>query len=82
MGELEDFWGCTINRYTTNTTLNISQPDQITNMNQWFNEDMKSLMTFNNPSTPHKGIVCNQETDTKISYDLQKIFRSGVGLLL
>ena len=67
MGELEDFIGCKIKRDLTRTTLNIYQPDLINNMNQGFNEDVKSLMTFNTPATPHKGIVCNKETDTKAS---------------
>ena len=61
MGELEDFVGCKINNYLTNTTLNIYQPDIINKMNKGFNE----FMNFNTPSTPHKGIVSNQETDTK-----------------
>ena len=39
-------------------------------------------MTFNAPDTPHKFIVRNQETNTKISYYLQKRYRSSVGLLL
>ena len=43
---------------------------------------MKLLMTFNTPDTPHKEIIRNQETDTKISYDLQKIYRSAAGSLL
>ena len=34
-------------------------------MNQWFNEDVKSLMTFNTLDTLYKVIVRNQETDTK-----------------
>ena len=38
-------------------------------------------MTFNTLATPHKGIVLNQETDAKKSYDLQTKYRSGVGLL-
>ena len=43
---------------------------------------MKSLITFNNTATPHKGILNNQETDTKISKNLQKRFTRGTGLLL
>ena len=39
-------------------------------------------MTFNTTATPHKGILHNKETDTKIPYDLQKRYRSGVVLLL
>ena len=60
----------------------ISQPDLINNMIQVFKEDVKLLMTLNTPATPHKGIVRNQETDTKISDDLQKRHSSGVGSLL
>ena len=41
-------------------TLKIYQPDIITKMTQGFNKDVKSIMTFNTPATPHKGIVCNQ----------------------
>ena len=62
-------------------TLSISPPDIINKMTQGFNEDVKSLMDFNTPATPPKGIVHNLEIDTKISYDLHKRYRSGVGLL-
>ena len=65
MGELEDFVGCAIKRDLTNMTLNIYQPDIINKMNQGFNGDVKLLMTFNTPDTPHQGIVSNQEIDTK-----------------
>ena len=67
MGELEDFVGCTIKRDLINMTLKISQPDIINKMTQGFARYLKSLMTFNTPAIPHKGIVGNQETDTKVS---------------
>ena len=51
-------------------------------INQGFIKEMKSLMTFNNPATPHKGVVSYQETDTKISYNSHKIYRSSIGYLL
>ena len=70
MDELEDFLGSTLNCDLTNMTINIYQPHIITKMTQGFNKDMISLITFDTPATPHKGIVCNQETDEKISYDL------------
>ena len=60
MGQLKEFLGFTIQRDLTKITLNISQPDIITNMTQEFNEDMKSLITFNTPDTPHKGVLSNQ----------------------
>ena len=37
--------------------LNISQPCLITKMTQVFNNDMKSLITFNTSDKPHKWIV-------------------------
>ena len=43
---------------------------------------MKSLMIFNTPATPHKGIVSHQETHTKKSYYIHKSYRSGIGYLL
>ena len=67
MVKLEDFIWCTIKRDLAKMTLKISQPDQINNIVQGFNEDVKSLMTFNTPDTPHKGILRDQETDTNTS---------------
>ena len=66
MGELEYFIECMLKRDPTNTTLNISQPYIITNMTQIFKEDVKSLMTFNTPNTPHTMIVGYQEKYTKV----------------
>ena len=44
---------------------------------------MKSLMTFNIPSTLHKGIIhIQEEEDTKIPHSLQNRYMSGVGFLI
>ena len=82
MVELEDFIGCMIKRDLTKTTINIFQPYLINKTTQGFNEDVKSLMTFNTPTTPHKVIVCNQEADTKILYNIHKRYRSGIGFII
>ena len=60
MGEIEYFIGCTIKHDLSKINLKISQPDLINKITQGFKEDMKSLMTFNTPSTPNKGIVRDQ----------------------
>ena len=39
-------------------------------------------MAFNIPATPHRGVVCNQETYTKIPYNLQKRYWGGIGSLI
>ena len=74
--------GCGIKRDLTKMTLNIYQPYLMTKRTKGFNEDTKTLMTFSTLYTPHKGILHNQETDTTISYDLQKRYRSGIGSLI
>ena len=61
MGPLEDFVGCTINLDLINTTLMISQLHLIKKMSEEFNNNMKTIMNFNTPDTPHKGIARNQE---------------------
>ena len=82
MGGIEDFLVCKIKRNLTKINLNIYQPYIITKMTQGFNKDVKSLMAFNKTSTKHNGVVRNQETDTKIAYDKQNVYISGVGSLL
>ena len=67
MGELEGFVVCTIKRDLTKTTLNIYQPHIIHKMTQEFNEEVKSLLTFNTPDTTNECILYNQETYMKIS---------------
>ena len=65
IGELEEFVGFLIKCDLANMTLRISKPDIITKMTQVFNKYMKSLMIFNTPAKPHKGIVRNRKTNTK-----------------
>ena len=82
MGEPENFAGCIIKRDLNKIAFNVYQPDLITKMTHEFNEDMKSLITFNTPDIAYKVIVHSQKTDTKISYNLHKRYRSGVRSLL
>ena len=82
MIKLEDFLVCMINCELKKTILKASQTHQINKTTQGFNKDVKALMTFNNPDTIHKGIVRNQESGTKISYNIHKRYRSGEGLIL
>ena len=79
MDELEDFVVSMIKHNLTNMTLKISQLHLITKMTQGFNQDVKYLITLNTEATPHKRIVPNQETDTKISHNIQKRYMSGIG---
>ena len=46
-------------------TLKIHQPDQITKKNQGFNKNLKLLMNFKTPDTPHEGIVQNKKNRHK-----------------
>ena len=51
-------------------------------MTELLNDYIQSLMTFNTPDTPHKGVLFNQEIDTKIFKDIQKIYSNGILPLL
>ena len=82
MGELEYFIECTIKCNPDKMTLNISQPHLISKITQVFNINVKSFMTLNVSDTSHKGVVCNQETYTNISYNIQKRYSSGLGYLI
>ena len=55
MGELEYLVGCKINRYINKINLNIYQQYIINKITQVFNEDVKSIITCNTPSTPYNG---------------------------
>ena len=60
MGELNDFIVCTIKRNLAKMTFKFYQLDIINKITQGFEKDVESLMTFNNPATPYKGIVHNK----------------------
>ena len=62
MGELEEFVRCMIKCELTKITFKIYQPHLIIKKTQVWNKDVKTLMIFNTPATPHKRIVRNQET--------------------
>ena len=49
-----------------NMTLNIYKSHLIVKTVQGFNDNVKSLINFNTPATPHKGIIINQEKCTNI----------------
>ena len=55
MGPLEEFLGWTIKRELTNMTLNFSQSELISKND--------SITIFNTPTTSHKEILCQQETE-------------------
>ena len=62
--EVEEFLWCTVKCDLTNMNLNIYQSNLIF-LNQGFNDDVKTLMKFNNPATPHKGNYLKWEMGTK-----------------
>ena len=49
----------------------IFQPRLTAKISQGFNDDMRSIITFNTPSTPHKGVYVN----IKREQNIQTIYR-------
>ena len=61
---LDEFVECAIKHDLDKTNLKISQSHLITNITWGFNYYMKSIMTFNTPTTKPKDIVRKKETGT------------------
>jgi hypothetical protein len=79
-GELDDYLSCEITFSNDNKMGWIHQPHLIKKIEKKFGPLVKSLQTYKTPGTPGGSILRNP--DTKIDAHKQKIYRSGVGVLL
>ena len=60
----------------------IGQPHLINKMERIFGDMVKDMSKYKTPGTPHQQIARPKEDSTLLSEDEQKLFRTGVGLLL
>jgi hypothetical protein len=82
LGKLEHFVGCHVIENNKNDTIWIHQPKLIKNLKQNFERLITSNRVFLTPASPNTLVIRPEKDDTLISKDEQKIFRSGVGMLL
>jgi hypothetical protein len=60
----------------------ILQPHLINNLRDKFGDEVLEKGTYKTPGTPRFKVVCSDENFELIDDNLQKSFRSGVGMLL
>ena len=60
----------------------LGQPHLISNLEKKFGDRVKDMHSHVTPGSPNFGIVRPGESDIKISLEYQKLYRSGIGMLL
>jgi hypothetical protein len=79
-GELDDYLSCEITFSRDNKKGWIHQPHLIKKIEKKFGQMVKGLQSYKTPGTPGGSILRNPMA--KVDVDKQKIYRSGVGMLL
>ena len=79
-GELDDYLSCEISFSGDNKRGWIHQPHLIKKIEKNFGPFVKGLQAYKTPGTPGMSILRN--TKSQITPEQQKIYRSGVGMLL
>ena len=81
-GALTDYLSCEIRCNEGKTKAWIGQPHLIKKIKATFGDLVSGMPKYMTPGTPNKGIIRPSETDAKLSIEEQKVYRSGVGMLL
>jgi Reverse transcriptase (RNA-dependent DNA polymerase) len=82
VGCLAEYVGCTIIREGTNNKLWMCQPNLIVKMERIFEKHVSFRQTYKTPAAP--GEIISKPTDDteKVDGEMQRLYRSGVGMLL
>ena len=82
LGKMETFLGCKIIENKEKNTIYIHQPKLIKNLKATFGKYIDKMKSHTTPANPLHGIIRPKEGDQLITYENQKLFRSGVGMLM
>jgi hypothetical protein len=82
LGKLENFLGCRIIENKERNTIYLHQPKLLKNMEITFGKYLDKVRSYKTPAGPKTSIVRPVKGDPLISAEMQKLFRSGVGMLL
>jgi hypothetical protein len=83
LGKLENFIGCKlIENEAKENTIWIHQPKLFKHLEQTFGSLIKDIRQYKTPAAPGTTIMRPQPGDLLISSEQQKLYRSGVGMLL
>ena len=79
---LTDYLSCEISLNKDKTKGCLRQPHLIKNLKASFGEMVEKKQKYCTPGTPGQGVLRPETDSTKIDAEKQKVFRSGVGMLL
>jgi len=79
---LTDYLSCRVIESESRKEIKIAQPHLINNLSNKFEEEVRRLKVFKTPGTPRFKIVRPDDDSALIDSELQKRYRSGVGMLL
>jgi Reverse transcriptase (RNA-dependent DNA polymerase) len=82
LGKLENFIGCKVIENKERDTILIHQPKLFKHLEQTFGQLIKNLKEYKTPAAPKTTIIRPKPGDPLISPEDQKLYRSGVGMLL
>jgi transposase InsO family protein len=82
LGKLENFIGCKLIENEARDTIWIHQPKLFKHLEQAFGKLVEDVREYKTPAAPKTTIVRPQPGDPLISVEKQKMYRSGVGMLL
>ena len=79
---LTDYLSCHVIENASKAEIMIAQPHIINNLKDKFEEEVYQLKVYKTPGIPCIKIVCRDENSVLIDSELQKRYRSGIGMLL
>ena len=82
LGKLENFIGCKLIENKEKDTIWIHQPKLFKHLEQTFGKLIEGVKNYTTPAAPKTTIMRPQPGDPLISTEQQKLYRSGVGMLL
>jgi hypothetical protein len=82
LGKLENFLGCRIIENKERDIIYLHQPKLLKNLEITFGEYLDKVRIYKTPAGPKTSIIRPVKGDPLISDEMQKKFRSGVGMLL
>jgi hypothetical protein len=80
--DMQDYLSCEVSFNKDRTRAWLGQPHMIKKIRKTFGEDVKGLPKYKTPGTPGVGLIRAEEDEALASPEEQKLYRSGVGMLL
>ena len=81
-GDLKDYLSCEIHTNQDLTKAWLGQPYLIKKLEKKFGNQVKNLKRYKMPGTPNFNVTRKFEESERIDKEHQKLYRSGVGMLL